>query len=95
MYDFPIQTLVSRDKSRRAIAQYADGVYGLNEAGGTQNLMLSGVSFNLLGFRKNIPRFALPSLTWAYIAKVLWVFGGVFVGGTAIHAFTHRKDKGA
>ena len=95
LYDFPVQTVTSRERMRREIAAYADGVYGLNEAGGTQNIMLSGVSFELLGFRKNIPKFDLPSLTWAYIAKVLWVFAGVFVGGTTIHAITHRKDKGA
>ena len=50
-------------------AEYADGTYGLTEAGGTQNIMLSGVSFELLGFRKNIPNSDLPTLTWAYIAR--------------------------
>ncbi len=95
LYDFPVQTVTSRERTRREIAAYVDGVYGLNEVGGTQNLMLSGVSFELLGFSRNIPRFDLPSLTWAYIAKILWILGGVFVGGTAIHAVTHRKEKGA
>ena len=95
MTEFPVQTIGSPERVLREIARYADGVYGLTEVGGTQNLMLSGVPFELLGFRKDIPRFDLPSLTWAYIAKILWVFGGVFLGGSAIHAFTHRKDKGA
>lgn len=95
-YDFPVQTVGSRERTRRELARYAvDSAYGLTEAGGTQNLMLSGVPFDLLGFQKNIPQFDLPSLTWAYIAKVLWVFAAVFVGGTTIHAITHRKDKGA
>jgi hypothetical protein len=92
-YDFPIKTVDSTEKSRRPVARYAGGTYGLVEAGGTQNIMLSGVSFELLGFRKNIPHFDLPSLTWAYIRKVLWVFGGVFAGGTSIYAFTHRQEK--
>jgi formate dehydrogenase iron-sulfur subunit len=99
IYDFPIQTLNSKETSTRAVATYADKVYGLTEAGGTQNLMLSGVSFELLGLNKDIPNSALPDLTWAYIAKVPWVFLGVFLGGTTLYALTSRmkkngKDKG-
>jgi len=92
-YAFPIQTVNSRQKSQREIAEYADGVYGLAEAGGTQNIMLSGVSFELLGFRKNVPKSDLPQLTWHYIAKIPWVFAGVFLGGTLLYKVTHRNDK--
>jgi Fe-S-cluster-containing dehydrogenase component len=92
-YDFPIQRVDSPEKTSRPVAQYSDGIYGLVEAGGTQNIMLSGVSFDLLGFRKNIPKSDLPSLTWAYIAKIPWVFLGVFLGGTAIYKVTHRNEK--
>ena len=92
-YDFPIQTINSPQKSHRNIAEYADGVYGLTEAGGTQNIMLSGVSFELLGFRKNIPTSDLPTLTWHYIAKIPWVFAGVFLGGTVLYKVTHRNEK--
>jgi len=99
IYNFPIRTLDSKEISSRAVAKYADKVYGLTEAGGTQNLMLAGVSFDLLGFNKDIPNSALPDLTWAYIAKIPWVFLGVFLGGTTLHAITSRlheksKDKG-
>ena len=93
IYDFPIQTLHSKETSTRAVAPYADKVYGLTEAGGTQNLMLSGISFDLLGLSKDIPNAALPDLTWAYIAKVPWVFLGVFLGGTTLYAITHRGGK--
>jgi Fe-S-cluster-containing dehydrogenase component len=93
-YEFPLQTVDSKEKTRRPIAKYFDGVYGLTEAGGTQNIMLSGVSFDLLGFRKNVAKFDLPSLTWAYIAKIPWVFAGVFLGGTLIYKVTHRNDRG-
>jgi Fe-S-cluster-containing dehydrogenase component len=98
-YNFPIRTLNSKETTSRAVATYADKVYGLTEAGGTQNIMLSGVSFDLLGFSKDIPNSALPDLTWAYIAKIPWVFLGVFLGGTTLHALTSRmykngKDKG-
>jgi Fe-S-cluster-containing dehydrogenase component len=90
-YDFPIQVVNSRERSNRKVARYVEGVYGLTEAGGTQNILLSGVSFELLGFRKNIAKSALPDLTWAYIAKIPWVFAGVFLGGTALYKLTHRK----
>jgi Fe-S-cluster-containing dehydrogenase component len=91
LYDFPIQTVNSPNTTPRKIARYVEGVYGLSEAGGTQNILLSGVSFELLGFRKNILKQALPRLTWAYIAKIPWVFAGVFLGGTALYKITHRK----
>lgn len=92
-YDYPIRTLGAKEVNTRTVAPYADRIYGLNEAGGTQNLMLSGISFDLLGFSKKIPDSALPDLTWTYIAKIPWVFLAVFVGGTGIHAITGRLDK--
>lgn len=93
-YDYPIQTPNSKDRQPRKVAKYVAKVYGLTEAGGTQNLMLSGVSFELLGFRSYITSQALPDLTWAYIAKIPWVFAGVFIGGTAIYKITHRNGNG-
>jgi Fe-S-cluster-containing dehydrogenase component len=92
-YYFPLQTVDSRVTTCRAAAHYVDGIYGLTEVGGTQNIMLSGVPFELLGFGKNIVKFDLPSLTWGYIAKIPWVFAGVFLGGTAIYKATHHNDK--
>jgi len=91
-YDFPIQKVGSRETSQRSVARYVNQVYGLTEAGGTQNIMLSGVSFELLGFRKEVPNKALPDLTWAYIAKIPWVLAGVLLGGTAVYKFTHRGE---
>ena len=96
-YDFPVSTLNSKETQLRPVATYADRVYGLTEAGGTQNIMLSGISFDLLGFNKDVPNSALPDLTWHYIAKIPWVFLGVFLGGTTLHAITSRmykNDKG-
>lgn len=92
-YNFPVKTLGSKETLSRPVAAYADKVYGLTEAGGTQNLMLSGISYELLGFNKDIPNSALPDLTWAYIAKIPWVFLGVFLGGTTLHAITSRMYK--
>lgn len=92
-YEFPIRTVNSKETTLRPVTAYADKVYGLTEAGGTQNLMLSGISFDLLGFNKDVPNAALPDRTWAYIAKIPWVFLGVFLGGTSLYAITSRKNK--
>jgi Fe-S-cluster-containing dehydrogenase component len=90
-YQFPIQRVDSTERTLRPVAKYTDGIYGLIEAGGTQNIMLSGIPFDLVGFRKNIVNFDLPSLTWGYIAKIPWVFAGVALGGTALYKWTHRE----
>ncbi|HJV35225.1 hydrogenase 2 operon protein HybA [Geomonas sp.] len=92
-YLYPLNRVDSKEKTLRPASRYVKQLYGLEEAGGTQNMLLSGISFDLLGFRKNIARFDLPSLTWAYIAKIPWVFLGVFLGGTAIYKVTHRNDR--
>jgi len=98
-YSYPLRTLDSKDTTLRLVSGYADRVYGLSEGGGTQNMMLSGISFDLLGFNKDVPNSALPDFTWAYIAKIPWVFLGVFLGGTTLHVVTSRlyhdgHDKG-
>ena len=90
-YEFPIQTVNSRDRQPRKVAKYVAKVYGLTEVGGTQNILLSGVPFERLGFRPYLKNQALPELTWHYIAKIPWVFAGVFIGGTAIYKITHRN----
>jgi len=92
-YQFPIQTVNSPNRQLRKVAKYVAKVYGLTEVGGTQNILLSGVSFEHLGFRPYLKNQALPELTWHYIAKIPWVFAGVFIGGTAIYKITHRNRK--
>lgn len=95
-YDFPVQTVDSKEKSRRTVSKYINHVYGLKEAGGTQYLLLAGVPFEWLGFNKNITDAFLPELTWAYIAKIPAVIAGVLLAGTATWAITkgRNKDKG-
>ena len=68
-------------------------MYGLNEAGGTQYLLLSGVPFDLLGFSPKVTDVRLPDLTWAYISKIPAILVGVIVAGTATWAITSRKTQ--
>jgi hypothetical protein len=92
-YDYPLQTVDSRNKTTRAVSTYVNHVYGLSEAGGTQYLLLAGVPFEALGFDKTINETLLPDLTWKYISKIPTVIATVLVGGAATWAITHKKDK--
>jgi Fe-S-cluster-containing dehydrogenase component len=48
-YDFPVSSIDSGKTYLQKAKQYAPQIYGENEVGGTQVLMLSGVSFDMLG----------------------------------------------
>lgn len=95
-YDFPVQTVNSKNTSRRTVSKYISHVYGMKEAGGTQYLLLAGLPFEMLGFDKNIKEEVLPDLTWAYISKIPAVIATVLIGGAATWAITkdRNKDKG-
>ncbi len=74
-------------------AKYVDHVYGLEEAGGTSVLMLSGVPFERLGMKTDVPRQPLPLLTWQILSKVpdFVILAGAFLFG--LHWITHRRDE--
>ena len=84
-------------EARARLAQepgrYVDHVYGLDEAGGTSVLMLSGVPFEKLGLRTNLPRQPLPLLTWQVLSKIpdLVLVAGAFLFG--VHWVTKRRDE--
>jgi Fe-S-cluster-containing dehydrogenase component len=48
-YDFPIASIASGKTQYQKAAQYIPKIYGENEVGGTQVLMLAGVPFTKLG----------------------------------------------
>ena len=73
--------------------QYVDRIYGVQEVGGTSVLMLSGVPFEQLGYRTDLPTRALPAYTWdvlQHIPDTVGV-GGVLLSG--IYWLTARKQK--
>ena len=72
---------------------YVDHVYGETEAGGTSVLMVSGVPFEQLGLKTNVPRQPLPLLTWQVLSKIpsyVAVAGACLFG---IHWITKRRDE--
>jgi Fe-S-cluster-containing dehydrogenase component len=48
-YDYPLQTVDSKNKMRQQVPKYINYVYGENEVGGTQFVMLAGIPFDKLG----------------------------------------------
>lgn len=92
-YAFPVQRVDSGRTLTRPVSRYLDHVYGLNEAGGTQYLLLAGVSFDLLGFNPRITDESYSVLTWQYIAKVPALIAVLLAAGTASYYFTHRRRQ--
>jgi formate dehydrogenase iron-sulfur subunit len=63
--------------------KYVDKIYGLEEVGGTSILYISSVPFEELGFKTNLQKVALPTLTWNALSKIPAVVsvGGAFLYG--------------
>ena len=64
----------------------------MEEAGGTQYLLMAGVPFNKLGFNPNITDQIYPDLTWGYIKKLPWLIGALIIAGAASHLVTRDKS---
>jgi len=62
-YDFPVSSFASGQTQYQPAAQYIPHVYGENEVGGTQVLMLAGVPFTKLGLPD------LPSRSYVAMAE--------------------------
>jgi formate dehydrogenase iron-sulfur subunit len=72
---------------------YYPHIYGLEEAGGSNVLILSPVPFEQLGYAGNLPKEALPTYTMAALEKIPHVVTslGVFLGG--MYWLTKRKNQ--
>jgi formate dehydrogenase iron-sulfur subunit len=73
-------------------SRYVNHVYGLDEAGGTSVLLLSGVPFGQLGLRENLPDRPLGEYTWAVLSHVpdIVTLGGALLYG--IWWITKRRE---
>ena len=92
-YDYPLQTVNSSQTMPKKVSRYVDHVYGMEEAGGTQYLLLAGVPFDKLGFNPRITGQVYPDLTWSYIIKVPALIGVLLVAGAVCNIATRRKDE--
>jgi formate dehydrogenase iron-sulfur subunit len=73
--------------------KYVNKVYGLEEVGGTSILYISSVPFEELGFKTNLSKIPLPTLTWNALSKIPTVVavGGVFLYG--VWWITNRRTE--
>jgi formate dehydrogenase iron-sulfur subunit len=73
------------EEARHRIAaepgRYVERIYGLEEAGGTSVLYLSGVPFERLGFKTRLRGSPYPRLTWEILSKLPSAVG---VGGVLL-----------
>lgn len=90
-YKYPIQTVTSSQRIPQKVAGYYNHIYGLNESGGTQYLLMAGVPFDRLGLNPRITDQAYPDLTWSYITKVPWLIAGLLVAGTVTQYLTRKN----
>lgn len=72
---------------------YYPHVYGMQEAGGGNVLVLAGMPFDKLGFVTNLPKDELPNYTKRALEKIPSVVsaGTVFLGG--MYWLTKRKNQ--
>jgi len=88
-------TLLHQARARLAAGPdtYVDHVYGVTEAGGTALLVLSGVPFEKLGMKTDVPRQPLPLLTWQVLSKIPSFVGvwATFLFG--VHWITKRREE--
>lgn len=73
--------------------KYIDHIYGKQEAGGTAWMYISAMPFEQLGFNTVVPHIALPSFTWASLAKIPYAVGGLVVLLSAI-AYIRNRGNG-
>jgi hypothetical protein len=92
-YDFPLSSLESGKTQFKPAAHYTPALYGENEVGGTQVLMLSGVPFGKLGLPD------LPSESYVALAENIqhtlyqWMILPTIALGGLIFLVKKRGDK--
>ncbi len=73
--------------------QYVNHIYGENQVGGTGMFYVSGVPFEQLGFRTDLPDEPLPNLTWVAQEKIPAVIVGAISLLSGIAWWTHRGER--
>ena len=92
-HDFPVQRVDGSERLSREVASYVNHIYGLDEVGGTQYLMLSGVPFAKLGLPtlgKEAPPAASEKISHTIYKGM--IAPSVVLLGLAIAAYRGSKD---
>jgi formate dehydrogenase iron-sulfur subunit len=83
----------AHERIRANPGKYLEHIYGQEEVGGTDVLLLADVPFEVLGLRSNLSKEPLPLLTWNVLQKIpnFVTVGGVLLGG--IWWITNRREE--
>lgn len=83
----------ARKRIAESPAEYVNDIYGLQEVGGTSVLYISGVPFAELGLPMNLPKQAIPELSWRVLSQIpkYAVASGVVLFG--IQWITSRRGE--
>lgn len=84
---------LAHDRIDQNRGKYVGTVYGENEVGGTSWLYISGIPFDKLGFRTDLPTTPLPHYTLNVMERVPWLIGGIIGLLTGITWWTHRPES--
>ena len=84
---------LAKKKIRDNPGRYLNHVYGENEVGGTSWMYLSGVPFNMIGFRTDLGTDPIPKLGKPFLSLVAPVFITIPVLAMGFHSFKKRRDK--
>jgi len=90
---YPLQTVDSKHTIPTRVARYLDHVYGLAEGGGTQYLLMSGVSFSSLGL-PDLPEEAAAAVSEG-IQHTLYkgmIAPAVLLAGLVFSAYRSTKN---
>ncbi len=83
---------IANDRIAKEPNKYVNYIYGENDIGGTSMLYLSGVPFEQLGFRTDLPKEPLPQYTQNVMEKVPYILGAVLATMSGIAWWTHRSE---
>ncbi len=78
---------------RQEPRKYVNHIYGLSEVGGTAVIFISDVPFEKLGFRTDLLKEPLPTLTWKVLSKIPSFVG---VGSSLLFGIwwiTNRREE--
>jgi ferredoxin len=93
-HNFPVQRVDASETLPRPVSKYVNHIYGLNEVGGTQYLMLAGVPFAKLGL-PTLGEKAPPAVSEGITHTVYkgMIAPGVVLLGLVIAAYQGSKDR--
>lgn len=85
--------LLAHDRIDKGGGKYVKQVYGENDVGGTSWLYVSGVPFDKLGLRVDLPQIPMPRYTENVMERMPWIVGALITFLSGMAWWTHRAES--